>query len=327
MPNLQTVNGHAIVERVRDFLHHTVSSRRRTAIVAALAATVLTGAVVGVLSGGSDKPPAGDNVTRPGIIDAAAGASFSRCPGEPAIGQIESGDAVVLTGRTEDGAWLELQAPDDAASRVWMQAPLVGADQGARDLPIRSCATTAAAGGLAISTGNGSSGAPSGSGAAAPRGSQRSGQPATTIAPTATTTTTTTAPTGGGETDPPDISGLRAGDELVDGPDQIFDGDACGPTAIAVEALAVDSSGIRSVTVYWSYSGVKGAVTGSTAMQATAVKHRAILGPFPAGSVPGGASVPLTWWVEATDNAGNTARADAPTSPSDERITLSSCPS
>ena len=126
------------------------------------------------------------------------------------------------------------------------------------------------------------------------------------------------------ESDPPDLSGLRAG-ELPDGDDRIFEDGACGgPTTISVEALATDESGIRSVTLYWSFDGASGSVTGATPMSHSGTVARATFGPFPRWTAPEG-GVQITWFVEATDGAGNTARAYAPSSPIDERVTLSPC--
>lgn len=163
--------------------------------------------------------------------------------------------------------------------------------------------------------------------AAVPAGSHQAGSSSTT----STTSTTASPPTTSGrvpsaEHDPPYIGQLRAGGEIPDGPDEIFDDAACGATSIRVEAVAFDQSGIRSATLYWSFAGAHGPVVGSKPMAPSGGRYRAVFGPFPPGTAPGGTGVLVAWWVEATDNAGNTARADAPASAGhDERIQLSHC--
>lgn len=138
------------------------------------------------------------------------------------------------------------------------------------------------------------------------------------------TTQPGSSPPPSSESDPPDLTGLRAGGEVPDGDDRIVEDGCDGPTTISVEALALDSSGIRSVTLYWSFTGASGPVAGSRAMTHSGNLARATFGPFPPGTAPA-AGVQITWFVEATDGAGNTARAYAPSSPTDERITLAPC--
>jgi hypothetical protein len=164
------------------------------------------------------------------------------------------------------------------------------------------------------------------------------GRPTSTPGPTPTTQpgsatpgpTSTTQPGSSpspspSETDPPHLTGLRAGGELPDGDDRIVEDAGCGgPTTISVEARAFDSSGIRSMTLYWSFAGASGPVTGSRTMTDSGGLAQATFGPFPAGTAPA-EGVQITWFVEATDRAGNTTRAHAPASPSDERITLARC--
>lgn len=131
------------------------------------------------------------------------------------------------------------------------------------------------------------------------------------------------------ERNPPEVSQLRAGGEVPDGPDVIADDPACGSTTIPIEAVVIDQSAIRSVTLHWGFEGGNGPVTGSTAMQASAGKYIAVLGPFPKGTAPHGASATIRWWVEASDRHGNMGRADAPDGTGslgdDERVSLGGC--
>jgi len=164
----------------------------------------------------------------------------------------------------------------------------------------------------------------SGSGSRPSTPTTLSSSPSTTRPSSSSSTTTTSAPSA--DQSPPSIGQVRAGGEVPDGPDQIFDGGACGPTSIGVQAFAFDWSGVRSATVYWRFEGSHGVVSGNRAMNRSDGLYRAVIGPFPAGTAPRGGSVLIDWWVEATDEAGNTGRADAPSSANDdERIQLSSC--
>jgi hypothetical protein len=127
----------------------------------------------------------------------------------------------------------------------------------------------------------------------------------------------------------PSITGLRAGDEVPDAHDQIFD-DACGPTSIGVAATVLDGAGIRSVHLGWHFEARPGAdgrrrvESGKTEMYRSAGRWGAQLGPFERGLAPT-ASVVITWWVDAVDGFGNVSRVYAPDSPDDERVTLSPC--
>jgi hypothetical protein len=127
----------------------------------------------------------------------------------------------------------------------------------------------------------------------------------------------------------PSITGLRAGDDVPDAHDQIFD-DACGPTSIGVAATVLDGAGIRSVHLGWHFEARPGAdgrrlvVSGKTEMYRSAGRWGAQLGPFERGLAPAG-SVVITWWVDAVDGFGNTSRVYAPDAPDDERVTLSPC--
>lgn len=273
----------------------------------------------------------------PGIVVAPELARYSRCPGGPPVGGLEVGDDVLLTGKSADGAWVELRAPGAPTERVWVRARLIEAQTAT--LPVHDCATEAPTGTEAAS----SEGAGDGTRSAAAVDFRRD---RTRRRPAATTTTTsgptsagvppTTAAPGPGPTTAPSgpdrvgpvVSQLRAGGELPDGPDRIFERHACGPTSIGVEAVAVDSSGIASVRLHWSFPGRTGPVNGSVPMQRSGGRYRATLGAFPAGAAPASGSTFIRWWVEATDTAGNTTRAFAPDDPpADERVELASCPS
>lgn len=64
------------------------------------------------------------------------------CPdGEP-VADLHRGDRVFLTGRDDDGAWVELRSPFDGDDRMWLPAEHVAADDTVEDLPVRDCVAT-----------------------------------------------------------------------------------------------------------------------------------------------------------------------------------------
>lgn len=143
------------------------------------------------------------------------------------------------------------------------------------------------------------------------------------------TTTTTTGELRLWDRDAPEVGQLRAGTEVPDGPDEIFDDAVCGRTAVTVEAVVVDRSPIRSVTLHWGFDGAGGQVAGSAPMHLSGSTYVAELGAFPRGAAGEGAAVTIRWWVEAIDKPGNVGRADAPDGSdvvvSDERVSLLGC--
>ena len=151
----------------------------------------------------------------------------------------------------------------------------------------------------------------------------------TTTSTTTSTTTTTTMPMRVRDHDPPEITQLRAGGEIPDGPDEIFDDSPCGATAISIEAVVVDQSALRSVTVHWTLVTPDEVVTGSARMHRDGGKHLGTLGPLPRSSAASGGRVLVRWWVEAEDQSGNTATGYPPDGSGDlgddERVTLIHC--
>lgn len=242
----------------------------------------------------------------------------------------------MVTGRTADGRWLELDAPGHRSAPVWV--PVEHIDVAPGELPVRGCAmhsSEAATGPEDPTTdlqtprsiaSRSRPGPPSTSGA--PRGSLAPVEDGPGAAGPGTTTTTT------GEVrlwdrDAPEVRQLRAGTEVPDGPDEIFDDAACGRTTVTVEAVVVDRSPIRSVTVHWSFDGPGGQVAGSAPMHPSGGAYAGELGPFPDDSAGDAAAVTIRWWVLATDKPGNVGRADAPDGSDaivpDERVSLRRC--
>lgn len=278
---------------------------RRLAILATAAAVAAT-AGVGFGIGRSDGI---DLVGESTTVAARGGATapYSVCPGEAPLDDLHQGDRVYLTGRSDDGSWLELRSPASSEERVWVPAAVVGADAGTDDLPVHDCRTAGdqlALPGQTTTTlppttqpGDTTTTATTQPGDTT---TTTVGSP-TTVPSTSTTkppTTTTTSP----DTTPPAISNLVADNNTI-----YTDDGVCGPTSHStpVSATVTDDRGISSVRLEWSFPGQSGTVAGSTAMTLSGGKYRGRFGPFPYGTLPGDGSVDVTWRVSAVDTSGN----------------------
>jgi hypothetical protein len=211
---------------------------------------------------------------------------------------------VYLTGRTEDGAWLELRAPSDPGARVWVEAAVVDPDGGVDDLEVHDCDLAGqqlARPGQTTTTVT-STTLPGETTTTEPGDTTTTTEPTTsTTKPTTTTTkptTTTTEP----DTKAPSVSGLAA--DIND----IYTSDGnCGPTAHStpVSATVLDNKGLASVTLSWSFPGKNGTVSGSKPMTLSGGKYRATFGPFPYGTIAVNGHPNVAWKVRAVDTSGN----------------------
>jgi hypothetical protein len=114
--------------------------------------------------------------------------------------------------------------------------------------------------------------------------------------------TTTTAPEPEGDRTPPTISSLGGGGNIS----APVPGLACRyPTTTSLAARVSDDSGVGSVVAYWSTTRHSGSVKLNPDGQGN---HIGTLGPIEdQGPFP----LPVAWYVEARDLAGNSARLDA----------------
>ncbi len=64
---------------------------------------------------------------------------YSICPTEARLGDFHRGDRVYLTGRSSDGSWVEVRAPFDTSSRVWLEAQWITTDHSIDQLPSAEC--------------------------------------------------------------------------------------------------------------------------------------------------------------------------------------------
>ena len=66
-------------------------------------------------------------------------AGLRPCPGLDPVAALTGGDRVFLTGRSDDGAWLQLRSPFDEDDRLWIDAALVTGDDSVEGLPVAGC--------------------------------------------------------------------------------------------------------------------------------------------------------------------------------------------
>jgi hypothetical protein len=201
------------------------------------------------------------------------------------IGQIQPGEQVLVTGRSDDGTWLEVHFPDGKQGRAWGEwaAFTLDADPGA--LPVSGCgpahsAPSAPAASLTVTANYSPSPGPTRgqpspgpSLAASPepsltptpsptpsptphptataKGSPTKGpSPAPTPTPTPTLTPTPTptpAPTPTNDTTPPSLSNLTANPSTIS-----YAPDCPDTTTITV---STDPSGVQSITLWYDPPG------------------------------------------------------------------------
>jgi len=98
---------------------------------------VVAGAITGVvLENAGSIDPIGET-SFDGTFDAVP---YFDCHDGDEIGDLHRGDRVFLTGRNGDGSWLEVRAPFDTGSRVWVETMWIFPDDDPGDLPVNRCA-------------------------------------------------------------------------------------------------------------------------------------------------------------------------------------------
>lgn len=103
---------------------------------AVLAAAAAVGVSAGALAADD---PAGDPPTEPAEATRTR-VAFAVCPGGAPTGAFHGGDRVLATGRSDDGAWIEVRAPEEADGRVaWVPAAAVEPDASFGHLPTSGC--------------------------------------------------------------------------------------------------------------------------------------------------------------------------------------------
>lgn len=210
------------------------------------------------------------------------------CPDEgPELARVTAGQEMLVTARTDDGAWLRIHFPAPGRSEAWVEAAALRIDGDLATLPVAGCASVAAA--------------------------TASPQPVATLTaadPFAPPTEGPATPEPTGEATPPptgptptpvagDLTAPSVGAATLTNP-QVFGVAACGPTSTVVGVTVTDAaSGVASVTLV-----ARNAATGATrTVQLTPpLIGNVWTATITASSVGAGT---ITFTLQARDGSGN----------------------
>lgn len=254
--------------------------------------------------------------------------AYTDCPaGSPAGGFLD-GDRVLATGRSGDGAWIEVRSPAEPGDPAWIPADAVRPDVSFADLPTSGCDTAAPLEDTTDDTPNGPTPTTTTTLPAPPPAGEDPQGVATD--PADDTTTGEASPDDGASDEPADEPADEPTDEPADQPDDeptddsapeigaasadpgvIWeDGPVCDgkPRTASVSAEISDDSGVASATLTWSVGNDQGEI----AMERSGATWSATVGPFDEDTIRYTTSEPIVLTVSATDEAGNTSslRAD-----------------
>lgn len=250
-------------------------------------AVVIGGAAVGVAVERTGLlSPVGEPAEVSGRFDVA----YVPCPGMDPLGFFHGGDRVFVTGRTADGAWLEVRAPFDVMNRVWIEASYATPDSDVSVLPVAECGLDLTAAGSSTTTSTSTTSATSTS------------STSTTTTRPATTTTGTTAPPPPSDTEGPTIAVFQS-DE-----DQLWeDGAPCvaQPRTMLVGGYAEDPSGIDSVWIDWSVGNESGTTPALLVNPDFPGFYFAEVGPFPTTTLDDGSE---SIWLQMSAYDASPAR-------------------
>jgi hypothetical protein len=117
---------------------------RLVALVAQHGAAVAAGALSGALLGGAG---VATGVIPTGGANAAPTRALLACPGSGAeVARISSGQPILVTARSADGAWLEVYVGGPGIGSGWASADALKLRDAVSSLPIADCGTQVAAG-------------------------------------------------------------------------------------------------------------------------------------------------------------------------------------
>ena len=103
---------------------------------------IATGLIVGIIGSGTLLATGAVHVGggNAAPVPTPVGLQLVACPDAgPVIGSIPRGEKVLVTGRSADGAWLQVFYPGPAFDRAWTKAGPLQLEADANTLPVASC--------------------------------------------------------------------------------------------------------------------------------------------------------------------------------------------
>lgn len=176
------------------------------------------------------------------------------CPDTgPALLVVQGGQKLLVTGRTEDGAWLRIHLPEPVRPEGWVQASPLSVKGTIADLPVATCAAELAIGSPSLPP----------------------VEPLTAVQDNPPSQAPTTAPTGTPAPTPtpkvrPSLASLTASTQKIS-----YDTGSYCPTAVkkvTFKVKATDASGIAGVTLYWREPGAAAYATSAMTRAAGTAK-------------------------------------------------------
>ncbi len=276
---------------------------------------------------------AGFAVERTGLVSPVSETSYVaaldevpyfECPEEGLLGDLHRGDRVFVTGRTIDGDWVEIRAPYDTQSRVWVAAGWLTPDSSLQAVPGVDCelsefdAAGEPVGTTTTTTGPTTTAPPSSTTSVV--GVTSSSSSSTSSSTTSSSTTSATTPSD--STTPPSDSTTPPSDSTTptlpadqQGPvvnffqstesdlweNASYGGCPSNPQTAAISAVVFDASGISSVQLAWNVGSSGGTLVMSEI--ATDV-YSVTIGPF-AESTLSGSDAPISLTLTARDAFSN----------------------
>ncbi len=231
---------------------------------------------------------------------------YHDCPDEPPIGELRRGDRVFVTGRTADGAWAEIRAPYDTASRVWLRSRWMVTDEDllAVGVAVPVCIYNdkePADEGPTTTTTTPPSSTTSVVGSTSSTSSTTSSGTSATSTTTSSTATTSTSTT---TTLPADQEGPVIGLFQSTESDLWENGVYCGAQqqTAAISAVVSDPSGVASVQLTWSVGSSSGMIV--VPRIADPGIYSVTIGPFADTTLSGG-NAPIALQMTALDTLSN----------------------
>ncbi len=235
------------------------------------AAAIASGLLVGTLGGGA---LVAAGVTRPAGTDAGApstpeppAVALVSCPGSGAVlERVPAGQALLVTGRSADGGWLQVYLPEPGIDRAWVPAEVLRLQGDASAVPVADCAAPPSATPLVAAATAPPSEAPTASPPPTPSPSVIA-TAAPTGTPQATPTRTpkpsqTPAPNAG----PPALATLKGTPATIATGETSYCPD--DPRVTTITVSATDPDGVASVTLHFKPPGAPAYLTRAMAKAA-----------------------------------------------------------